>query len=266
MKRTVFTFFMELLLFTANGQEKQGRVLYERTVQLHITMQGMAHEMESLLPHSRKDRLEVLFNNNQSLRSTAEEQIPEDPLADENGLQVHFMVAGANDITYTNFTTGEVIAQRELGTRNYIITDSIQKLSWKLTGETSTILNYPCHKAIAQRIGKRTSTSMNNGQLERQEIADTARITAWFTLAVPVPAGPEYQGQLPGLILLVDINDGQTIYQAMEVNTHADISAVKPPTKGKKITAAAFAAEQDKLMKNMGQQHMGGASTISTHP
>jgi len=265
MKSTVLTIFLGLILFAANGQEKQGRVLYERTVQMQVAMQGMADEMAQLLPRSRKDRLEVLFGNNQSLRRTATAQIPEDPFADENGMQVHFMAADANDITHTNFTTGQVVEQREFGARNYIITDSIQKLSWKLTGETSILLNYPCQKAVAQRIGKRMVMSMNNGQMQRQEVADTANITAWFTLSIPVPAGPEYQGQLPGLMLQVDIADGRTIYQAVEVATQADISAIKPPSKGKKVTAEAFIKERDKLMKNM-QHHMSSTTTISTRP
>lgn len=265
MKSIILTFSLGLLLFTANGQEKQGRVLYERTVQMQVAMHGIADDMAPSLPPSRKDKLEVLFGNNQSLRRTAEEQMPEDPLADDNGMHFRIMVADANDVTHTNFATGEVVEQREFGAKNYIITDSIQKLSWKLTGETSTILNYPCHKAVAQRIGKRMNMSMNNGKMQRQEVADTANITAWFTLSIPVPAGPEYQGQLPGLILLVDINDGHTIYQATEVATQVDVSTIKPPTKGKKVTAAAFAKERDKLMKNM-QHHMGRTTTISTHP
>lgn len=264
MKSTVLTISLGLLLFTANGQEKQGRVLYERTVQMQVAIQGMANEMEQLLPRSRKDRLEVLFGNNQSLRRTAEAQTPEDPLADENGLHVQIMVAEANDVMHTDFATGQVVEQREFGDRNYIITDTLQKLSWKLTSETCTILNFPCQKAVAKRIGKRMTMSMSNGQMQRQEVADTANITAWFTLSIPVPAGPEYQGQLPGLILQVDIADGRTIYQAIEVATQVDISAIKPPTKGKKVTAAAFMQERDKLMKNM--QHHMRATTISTRP
>lgn len=265
MKRTVFTLSLGLILFTASGQEKQGRVLYERTVQMQVAMQGTGNEMQQLLPRSRKDKLEVLFGNNQSLRRMAEEPTPEDPLADENGMHVQIMVPEANDVTHTNFSTGQVVEQREFGAKNYIITDSIQKLTWKLTDETSTILNYPCHKAVAQRIGKRMNISMNNGQLQHREVADTVNISAWFTLSIPVPAGPEYQGQLPGLMLQVDIGDGRTIYQAIEVATQVDVSTIKPPAKGKKITAEAFIKERDKLMKNM-QHHMSRTTTISTGP
>ena len=43
--------------------------------------------------------------------------------------------------------------------------------------------------------------TMDNGKMERKEIDDTSIIVAWFTTDIPVSAGPEVQGQLPGLIL-----------------------------------------------------------------
>jgi GLPGLI family protein len=160
-------------------------------------------------------------------------------------------------VSFINFSNGQVTEQREFAGKNYIIADSIRKLSWKLTGETTTLLNYPCQKAVAQRIGKRSMMSMNNGQVKREEVADTSNITAWFTLSIPVPAGPEYQGQLPGLILAIDINDGRTVYKAIEVSDKTDIAAIKEPVKGKKVSAEEFTQERNKIMEEM-QRNNGG--------
>jgi GLPGLI family protein len=258
MKKIVFTISMGLLALAAGAQQKQGRVVYERTVQMQMRLQGMGDAAEHIMPRQRKDKLEVLFGNDRSLRRTLDDETPDDNMSEGGGgMQVRVMVAGANDVSYIDFSNGQVTEQREFAGKNYIITDSIHKLHWKLTGETATILNYPCQKALAQRIGKRSSMTMSNGQMKKEELADTSNITAWFTLSIPVPAGPEYQGQLPGLILGIDINDGRTVYKAIEVSDKTDIAAIKEPAKGKKVSAEAFAQERDKMIEEM-QRNNGG--------
>lgn len=253
---------MGLLILSASGQQKQGKVVYERTVQMQMRMMGMGDDMEHVLPRQRKDKLEVLFANDKSLRRTVEDETPDENTGEGGGMQIRMMVAGANDISFINFATGQVTEQREFAGKDYIIADSIHKLSWKLTGETSTILNYPCQKAVSQRIGKRMMMSMENGQMKRQEVADTSNITAWFTPSIPVPAGPEYQGQLPGLILGIDINNGRTVYKAIEVSEKTDLAVIKEPTKGKKLSAEAFAKERDKMMEEMQRNTGGRGQTI----
>jgi len=262
MKKIIFTLGLGLVLFTASGQQKQGRVLYERTVQMRMHMIG-GGGAEQMLPRSRTDRMEVLFGNNRSLRRAVADERPEAFAGEERGMRVNIMVAaGPIEITYLDLAEGRMVEQRELGAKKYIVTDSIQKLPWKLTGETMTILNYPCQQAVAQRIGKRSETTMENGEMKTREITDTSQIVAWFTPAIPVPAGPEYQGQLPGMILGMDISDGRVVYRAVEVTEEVDLSDIKAPSKGKKITAAAFAEEREKLMKEMQRNHKGRGGMI----
>jgi GLPGLI family protein len=264
MKKIIFTFCMGLALITANGQQMQGRVLYERItqMQMHFKSMGMSENEEQLLPRSHKDKMEILFSNNQLLRRAVTDETPEDFTSDEGGMQIHTVVADANDVTYINFATGQVVAQREFAAKNYIIADSIHKLSWKLTGETSTILGYPCQQAIAQSIGKRNVTTMENGQMKRQEVPDTSNIMVWFTLSIPVPAGPEYEGQLPGLILGIDINAGHIAYKAVEVSPQADVAAIKQPSKGKKVTMEEFNKERDKTVAEMQRNNTGRGRMI----
>ena len=77
--------------------------------------------------------------------------------------------------------------------QNFIVTDTIQKLNWKLSDETKTILNYTAHKATAQRIATRNRMMMENGQMKSEPYQDTALVIAWFTADIPVPAGPDFQ-------------------------------------------------------------------------
>jgi len=131
------------------------------------------------------------------------------------------------------------------------VEDSIQKLKWKLTGESKTILGHKTQRAQAERIGKRFIMSMENGEMRRQEVADTAVINAWFAMAIPVPAGPDFQGQLPGLILELNLNNGRIVYKALEISPKVNAGAIKEPKGGKRIAAADFNKERDKVMEEM---------------
>jgi GLPGLI family protein len=260
MKKIIFTISLGLAVVTVKAQLKQGRVLYTRTVQM---MMDIATEegASAPLPRAHTSKLEVLFGNDQSLCRAVEEDRPEEEEV-EGGMRVHVMVAGADDLTYVNLTTGQVVEQREFGAKNYIVADSIRKLNWKLTGQTATILNYPCQQAVAQLIGKRSRMSMENGEMKTKEVADTSEIVAWFTPAIPVSAGPEYPGQLPGLILGIEVGNGRTIYKAVEISGDVELAAIKPPSKGKKVTAEEFDRERDKIFAEMQRSNGGRATRI----
>jgi len=259
MKKIIFTISLGLAVMAVNGQQKQGKVLYTRTIQ----MQGFVAEPEGMpLPRTHTSKLEVLFGNDQCLRRAVDEDRPEEMEEGGGGMRVQTMVAGADDLTYVNLATGQVVEQREFGAKNYIVADSVRKLDWKLTGQTSTILNYPCQQAVARLIGKRATTTMENGEMKTNEMADTSEIVAWFTLAIPVPAGPEYTAQLPGLILGLDIGQGRTVYKAVEISGEVELAGIKPPSKGKKVTAAEFDRERDKIFAEMQRNSGGSVRTI----
>jgi GLPGLI family protein len=237
------------------AQIKEGRVVYERTFQLPTRLFGGNAEIAAQLPKSRTDQYELLFGNNQSLWQYLPDATNEgDPgTFASGGMVIRFAGGGGtNDISYYNFEKGTSVSQREIADKNYVVTDSIRKLDWKLSDETKTILTYTAHKATAQRIGTRTQMTMENGEMKRQQVADTASIVAWFTTDVPVSGGPSnYQGQLPGLILELDENNGQTVYKAVELSPKVSLNKIKEPKDGKKMTAAEFDKERDKIMEEM---------------
>jgi GLPGLI family protein len=176
-------------------------------------------------------------------------------------MQIKMMGPGQNDVVFYDFDAAKKVEQREMLDQKFIIEDSISKLNWKLTGETKTILGHVCQMATAQRLGKRTQMNMNNGSVERKEVDDTTNMTAWFTTDIPVSAGPEVQGQLPGLILALDMNNGRMVYQATEISPKVDVAKIKAPTKGKKVTNDGFRAEVNKMMEEM-QKNQGGSNRV----
>lgn len=268
MKKIAIGLAATLCMQAVAAQQTAGKAIYERTSELQIRLAGMPEEMQRQIPRTRTDKIEVLFANNQSVRRLLPPEETDEPAFSngaegEGGRSFRFSMvgAGAGDVTFTDLAKGTIIEQRELGTKKFVVTDSVNKLNWKLTGETRTILGYSCQQAVAQRIGVRMQTNMVNGQMKREEIADTSNITAWFTPAIPAAAGPEFQGQLPGLILAIDINNGRTVYKVLEISPKVDVAAVKEPKGGKKITQSEFREEQNKLIQEM-QRNAGPARTI----
>jgi GLPGLI family protein len=255
--KKLFLFAITLIVLQTAATAQQGKVLYERTVKLQFSFAGMPGGMEQQVPQSRTDKFELSFGNNQSLWKQAEEEQPEDAtFSAEGGAQIRMVVAGSNDVLYTNMETGKRVEKRELFDKIFIVDDTIAKLKWKMTGETKSILNHNCMKATSTRISKRTMMNIDNGKMERKEIEDTAAIIAWFATDIPVSAGPsEFQGQLPGLILEMDIKDGTQVYKATGIAEVVDIASIKEPTGKKHFTQEEFKKERDKMMKEM-QENM----------
>jgi GLPGLI family protein len=248
-----------LMVLQVQAQQQTGRVVYAFTPEMKMQVSGMRAGMPPPPPRTPVFKLEVLFGNNQMLRRALEDNTINDFPPNESGMQVRTFGMGDDEITWLNFTDGRTIEQREFAGKQYLVTDSIHKTNWKLTGETSNILGYACQQAVTTRIGKRSMITMDNGVMTRKEIPDTSSIIVWFTPAIPVPAGPEFGGQLPGLILQIDIN-GNSTYKAIEVSPKADIAIIKEPKKGKKVTADEFNKEREKMMEEM--QRNGGGKRV----
>lgn len=265
MKKYLLTAFGIFGLLSLQAQTSQGKVIYDRTVKLQFSFAGMPGGMEQQMPTSRTDKYELIFGNNQSLWKQAENDNTDDGGAfqTEGGAQIRMIVAGSNDVLYTNLESGKKTERRELMDKNFIVDDTIAKLKWKMTGETKTILGHNCMKATATRTSKRTIMNMDNGVMERKEVDDTAAIVAWFATDIPVSAGPsEFQGQLPGLILELDVKDGTQLFKAVSISEKADLAEIKEPTGKKRYTAAEFKEEREKMLKEMNQNNGGGRRII----
>jgi GLPGLI family protein len=252
-----------LVCLAAGAQQKEGKVVYERAsvFEARININGS----EQVMPQNRKDNFELHFAGNQSLWKAAEKETEDDGGMnhDGGGMQIRMVVAGANDVLYTNFDTKKKTEKKELFDKTFIIDDSVNALKWKVTGETKTILNHTCMKATATQIRQTTRMTMDDGKMERKDITDTSEVVAWFTNEIPVSAGPaEYQGQLPGLILEMDVNKGRQIFKALEMTAKPDVAAIKEPTGKKHITPDEFKKERDKMMKEMQQNMQGGNRQI----
>jgi GLPGLI family protein len=247
MKKIFLSLSLVAGLF-AGAQMKEGKVVYERTIQFQ--RRNMDPAMAEMMPQSRKDNFELLFGNNQVLWQSIQTAEGDNGTVSAPGMV--FRMQGANDVVYVNLDTKKRLDQREMFDRQFLVEDSIHSLGWKLSDETKTLLGHPVRKAVAQRISTRMQTVVENGQMKRQEMPDTAQVTAWFATDIPVSAGPaEFQGQLPGLILEFSMNNGRTVYNAVEISPKVKLSDIKEPKKGKRVTEAEYVQERNSLMDEM---------------
>ena len=253
MKRLLIASAM-LIAISSSAQVKEGKILYERTMQMQIRISDENPAFQNMIPRERKDKFELLFTLGKSLWQPVEDdgQGDETTFGEGNGMRMVIRMPGTDDITFHNIAESKKVEQRELGGKSYIIADSIRKMSWKVAGETKVILGHNCMKATTQRMQESFRMTMDNGEAKRERVMDTLNIVAWFTNEIPGSFGPEmYQGQLPGTILEIDVNNGRNSFKAIEISPKLDVAKVKEPSKGKKSTAEEFAKEREKLMQDM---------------
>ena len=259
MKRLLIACAM-IIAIPSLAQIKEGKILYERTMQLQIRINDDNPAFQNMIPKERKDKFELLFAEGKSLWQPVEDdsQSDETSFGDGSGMRMVFRMPGSDDVTYHNIADGKKVEQRELAGKSYIIADSIKKLSWKIAGETKVILGHNCMKATTQRTQENFRMTMENGEAKRERVTDTLNIVAWFTNEIPGSFGPEmYQGQLPGTILEIDVNNGRSSFKAIELSQKVDAAKIKEPSKGKKASMEEFAKEREKLMQEM-QKNGGG--------
>ena len=117
---------------------------------------------------------------------------------------------------------GTIKKQRVLGSKLMVIEDDAPQYTWKIHNELREVAGYLCMKAVT-----------------RDTIKDQI-IAAWFSTDIPVSVGPEGYGGLPGMILLLDINDGTAIVEATSIDHTVSEVQVPKKIKGKKVTYADY--------------------------
>ncbi|MFY7898689.1 MAG: GLPGLI family protein [Chitinophagaceae bacterium] len=277
MKSTVL--FALAIAFSNNmvAQVKEGTITYERKIN---TWRRITDEqMRAMIPEYRVSKHVLMFNDSTSVYKMLPEDEAPDPFAGGNGggVRIAFRGSGADaGELYKNFANSTSIQSTELGGKNFLITDSIKKLPWKITSDTKQILGYTCRKAVrkmqapAGPISITRITTRTDGGNAQSDTAKTVNptpkmkdieVVAWFAENLPVPVGPDANTSLPGAVLEVDIDNGGTVFVATEVKKTVDANALKEPKKGKKITAADYQKMMIEMMQN--QIPSGGGMRFS---
>ena len=212
----------------------QGTVAYEVTTQLQIELPPELQHMADQIPSSRSEDKLLHFREGASLTLTAPEAEEDDVDVASGGMRVMFRRATEDNALFVDRDAGTRVERRGFLGRTFLIDGEVEPLAWRLTGEQSEFLGYPCMKATATR--------------------DSVEVEAWFTPEIPISAGPEGYGGLPGLILVLTEDDARRTMIAREVTLGPLAEGLlAPPTEGRRVTAERFREIVEERMEEMGR-------------
>ena len=158
------------------------------------------------------------------------------------GARLRAFAPGGQDVLNSSFAPYDeprVVESRKLLGRDFLVADERPPLEWKLTSEQAEFLGYMVLKATAQE--------------------DSAAVEAWFTPQIPLPGGPGHYRGLPGMILVVSVDDGRIQYTATEVSMAAVADGViVEPTEGESVTREEYDAVVIEKMEELRRTRGGG--------
>jgi GLPGLI family protein len=245
-----------LVVTCVNAQQKEGTIVYEKKMNMHRTIQN--EQMKSFMPEFRTSKHLLLFSDSISMYKMIPEEEAPDPFGGGGGAMVMRFGGSDGGELYKNYAQQKGLQTNEMGGKNFLIIDTLKQIPWKLTEETKKILGFTCYKATMKtkstRQAMRISTISSSGTIDTTKMAPTApkeiEVIAWYTNDIVTPAGPENHSMLPGVILEVDVDNGLTVFKALEVKTTLNKKELKEPTKGKLVSKAEY---QKLMMDMMGQ-------------
>ncbi len=233
-----------LIGLTGFAQQNQGTIIYEQTIDIHRQLTGERERFKEWAPKTISNQFQLTFTQEASMFTTYynEDEDPGPGSGRGRRMAAFFGGASGGDM-YRDFTEMRFVNSREFEGKRYLIRGDIEQTPWKVTGQTRDIGGYPCMQAIYD------------------DTLEQKALTAWFTPTIPVAAGPDIYGQLPGLIMALDINNGEVVYRPVTINFETpEAKDLEEPKRGKDITNEAFEEMLRKRMEEMRaqRQQQGG--------
>lgn len=230
-------FYIIALLFSPAlfGQQQkfitEGKIEYERKTNQHAFM-----EEGSMWDEAAKKSMskfvtyyyDLTFKGNRTLFQTGR-----DPEIKQSKF---WGVFDSENTIFTRLDSNTSVTQRNIYSDQYLVTDSLRKIDWKITPEIRKIAQFDCRKAVGR-------------------IMDSIVVIAFYTDEILTTGGPESFNGLPGMILGLAIPRMHTTWyatklQLVEVN-EKDLAA---PRRGKKMTGNNYRSTVKDILKEWGTE------------
>lgn len=138
---------------------------------------------------------------------------------------------------YKNIKNDSIIEQREFFGKLFLVKDSLPKLNWKLENESKKIGGYTVFKATTVQKIDASDYRISNAKDIKSD--GNIIVTAWYTPQIPVSTGPSNYGDLPGLILELDIYKTTILCSKIILNA-TNSQEIKPPKNGEVVSLDEF--------------------------
>ncbi|MFK8105340.1 MAG: GLPGLI family protein [Saprospiraceae bacterium] len=234
------------LPFLCLGQ-KEGRIIYTETIQLgDIELPPEMAAYKDMFPSSKSTEMSLAFTASEGIYQTHEVAAKEKESAsiEEDHVQIEIKTEQNESVIFTDLKNKEHVKSQEIFGKKFLIENPLKVLPWKMLNEQKEILGYNCMKAVCTLDSNKT-------------------VVAWFTPQIPVSIGPAtYQG-LPGAILALSVGEDKITIAAKTIEMQKGIAGkLERPTKGKKVTQAAFDQLQEEKIKEMQEMYGGKGNVI----
>lgn len=270
-----------LLFFSVSvfAQDFQGQAYYISKTNPDLDSWG-GQNMSEAQKKQIMDRMRSMFEKTYILTFDKEASIfKEEEVLDAPGQQSFGMWGNSFSAgpQYKNVKTQQFIQDQEFFGRQFLITDALQHLDWKLGSETKQIGQYLCMKATATKSvdefdwrsmrrrnpkkekTTKTDDAKSSAVSDEIEVPKTIEVTAWYTPQIPVSQGPGEFWGLPGLILEVNADRTTILCNKITINPQQKIE-IQAPEKGKVISRADYNATVKQKMKEMREMYRGRGS------
>lgn len=257
MKKWMLTLFAGVCTLAAWAQ-LEGTVIYETTVNIHKQLEGpRAEQMKGMLPETTSMKQQLKFTSTATLY---EKYVEPTDVADEDleqgpGRWMMRMMGGAGDDQYyTDLENGKIAQKRDFLGKTFLVKDDTEEMKWKILPEQKMIGKYVCQKAVLQIDTTALDANTSSRWMRRMK----GDVVAWFTPQIMVPAGPNNFGQLPGLILEMELGSPYNLIRAMVINMEPLAEPIAAPTEGKVVTRDEFQEIVRVKMEEMRQERASG--------
>ena len=235
---------LPLIIFS---QSDQGKIIYEETVKMNIELpEEFKDQLVGIMPDARTTKKILLFTTNESIYKDFEGQDENTVVetgSEESGIHMKMIIEKADHQLYKNFLDESVYEKKEFYGRDFLIMEDFEALQWKLISEQKEILGYSCQKAIHKK--------------------DEKVVEAWYAPQIPLSNGPMQYGQLPGMILELSVDDGETHLVAIDVFLeHIEDPIIEKPKKGKKVSREEYDEIVQQKMKEMEEEYGTGGNKV----
>jgi GLPGLI family protein len=261
--------------YTSHAQEMTGIAYYKSKMTLEPMKEDSTAaskidpKFREMIKEAMKNAGEadftLKFNRTESLYEKVQElAAPKKPSSDGMSIEVSFSGNGDTyGTTYKDLKNQTFLREDEIQGKEFLVTDKIEPIDWKVTGETKKIGQYTVMKAtytipkvekpVEDNEDEDKEVSLLNMVKDKDDV-----VTAWFTMDVPVSNGPGiYQG-LPGLIL--ELNEDEITILCYKIEMNPENFEIKKPNTGKKISRADFDELQEKKDKEMRERFKNSKS------
>ena len=281
MKKTILLFAL-LFSLAISSQNFSGQATYQSKTNMEMDFGGreMTEQMRQQITEMMKRALEktYILNFNQEASIYKEEEKLDTPGAG-GGFGMMMMGNFTAGAQYKNTKSKEFLQEQEFFGKQFLITDTLPKLDWKLVNESKQIGQYVVFKATAikkledtdwqsmRRRNRDGENQKNDAEVKKDsletnimdeiEIPKEIEIVAWYTPQIPIQQGPgEFHG-LPGLILEVQADRTSILCTRIVLNPK-NTETIKKPTRGEKVSQEEYRKIVKEKVEEMQEMYGGG--------